>query len=717
MIGDNETSASATAAAEASVPATQADVEVQDNAKPHAFVARIAASRLRRDTLLETWKESVDFRVQAPYLPTSNGTKDATTDVVATSLRADMDQDRVAVAEDWSRTKQKTAQLMFQVPRVIAKAQHPDAEQGAPIFSAKLNQMLGDTGVKAAFMIDECLADVINAAGIMASVVTYENTTETKSVPDPAKVQELLAQGAQMPAIQQAVKDGTLPIAMVPQTDIIAQWYTLNRLSPSELLWPAEFKSSDWDKSPWLGYDSAMPTTEVLRKWGPDGSKKLPEGWKPSGSRPDTLADDLMTADQKPEFGSDYTKVSIIYYKGMHYRPDVKHPDCIYTMIFVEGCDQPVVDEPCKWQKWIEPTPAFEGHYVGITDFPIRVDTLVYVSDLATPPSDSEAGRPQVRQLMRFEEQQLKQRDHSIPVRWFDSNLVDEDVQEQLKNGTYQDWIPMNGPGDRAVGEVARANYPRENMEFERQASARLDRSWSMSNNQMGTMNSGRRSAKEAGIVADAADVRLEYEKNRVERFLLGNVRVLAGLMQMFETRTSYVQMVGEKNADRLMAFNNSMIANKYAFELIPDSSEHLDVETKINRALKTYNLMANSQGFNKSAMEKEILELMGYDPARFVAPPVEGKPDAPNLSFRFSGEDIASNPIALAVMIANGYKITPELLKTAQLIIESAHVPAPSHVKVGEPPATPDSPVTPPDANEPILKRSESGERLMGGV
>ena len=80
-----------------------------------AWPSRIAASVRKRDSLMTSWRENIGFRVQAPYGVTVSKHLDLNAQPIVQNAGTE-----VTVPEDWSRTKQKTAQLMFQVPRVVA---------------------------------------------------------------------------------------------------------------------------------------------------------------------------------------------------------------------------------------------------------------------------------------------------------------------------------------------------------------------------------------------------------------------------------------------------------------------------------------------------------------------------------------------------------------------------------------------------------------------
>lgn len=682
----------------------------------------ISAAESRRKDLVADWKENVAFRVMRPFSRIS-------------AADTQTPGDRVAVPEDWSRSKQKAAQLAYQIPRVVATAKRPEFETAAPIVTAAINDKLSRE-CRASYMIDECLSDVINASGLMVSIVGVDVRTEMQEheVPGEPVIDPMTGLAALDPVTGQPVLGP--PTTQTVEHQVSKRFYW-DRISTASFLWPREFSRSDWDKAPWLGYDFYLPLEEARRKYnlGPD--------FKSASKKPMLLADAVLSG-QEHSNPEDYVKVTQLFYYGSFYDPDIIHPDCIKTIVFVEGKEEPVVDEKVDWQMWVDPVapvpagpptpeqpqgtpaqPGIPGHYVGITKLPIRVGTLVYVSDLATPPSDSMVGRAQVREMSRSRSQMLRQRDHSIPIRWYDVNRIDPMVVEAIKAGTWQDIIPMDGPGDHAIGEVARANYPRENFQFSNIIGADLDRAWSLSNNQLGTTTDTERSATEVNVMSSANNTRLDYEKGRVNRYLVEGAQVLFQLMQRFMDETDYVRIVGKDGAERLVPVNQDTLAGEYAFDIKADSSERVDLTTRQANIVKVYNLLANSPSVNRSALEREIIELHGLDPKKIEAEPKEPAPDKPNVSYRFGGEDLL-NPLAVAILQKSGVNITPDEIKAAALMVKDAiaqmreaQLPPPAPPTGGGPPPGVVPPgqqppaVEPPETNDPILKRGESGTRL----
>jgi hypothetical protein len=682
------------------------------------------AARKQRKTLVdEPWRTNVNFRVQKPF--------GGATDEGAA-------QDRVAVPEDWARTRQKTAQLSFQVPKILASAKRPEFESAAPIVTAAINDKLQNE-CRASYVIDECLADVINAAGLMVAVVGIDIRSREVEVeiPNPSEIDPFT--GQPVPSM--------LPPKTEKVTQIVSKQYYLRRVSPGAFLWPAEFTGSDWDQAPWLAYDTWLPAADIKRQWG----EKIPKEWTGSSSSPLLLSRDVKepptTSTDDGDVpvegvdGAKYGRVTTLWYRASCFDETEPHPDALRTMIFVDGVPDPVFHDNTDWQVWVDeqpgtpegvgpdgqPTPAtppVPGHYLGLTKFPIRVGTLTYVSDLATPPSDSEAARPQVREMIRSRSQMIRQRDHSVPFRWYDVNRLDELTVARIQNGEWLDMIPVNGRGDGVIGEVARASYPRESFGFTNVIGSDLDRAWAMSGPSLGLAAGGDPSATEVNVTNNANAQRGDYEKARVSRFVAEVGEVLFSLMQRFMDETDYVTMVGADGAERLQPINASTLAGEYLFTFKADSSDRVDLTTKQNNLLKLYNLAANSPSLNRAAIEKDLVEVFGADPAKYVTQPKEKGPDPPNISYRFSGEDLL-NPMAVAVMLKSN-DIGPDDIKAAAMMIQdsiaqvqaaqpagqtSGQPAAPGAVPPGQQP--PD--VEPPQPNEPILKRLGDGTRMMG--
>lgn len=659
---------------------------------------RIEAWERRRVDLVRDAKENVNYRVCKPFSGDDGST------------------DRIALVEDWARTRQKVASLLFQLPEASLEPRHEMYKDATITYSAVLNDK-AQNEMDLQFELDEALQDTVNAAGIGAVLVSYTAYTR------PAMV------------------DGQ----MVQQP--ISKCYEANRLPLGMLLLPREWKKSNWDKAPWVGCDTWLPL-EKVRKLGWVNAE-----FKAQEEMPKDL---LMSADIEDKNGTtgaagDYVRVKQIWYRACHYSADAYHPDHIRRIVFVHGQEKPVVHEDFKWQQFIEPTagtpagpdqidpltqqpipgsgaPAImptPGYYIGMRKFPIRILTLGYVSDVAIPPSDSRVARSSVREGMRSRQQMLQQRDHNIPMRWANVNLLDQTTADNLRNGKWQSIHFINGIGDRAIGEVARAQFPRENFEFMRVFENDQDRAWALKS--PGALQQDDPSATEIKDVRATADEVLEYQRARVLRWVASIYEALGGLLQMFATDVDFIGVKGPDGVTRMQAWDRTKLPHQVIYKLRPDSSVRVDVNTKISNLLKLYNLAGKDPMLRRQYLLELIIILSGEDSSRLVQPPPPEKKEVPNISYRFSGDDTV-NPIVIATMLQAGVEITPEILKGAhQLIVDAGLQPTlvPSDQRVEAVPASaggtttalpspqPEHPGETPEQMTPIAKRANDGSRM----
>jgi hypothetical protein len=638
--------------------------------------ARIQPCVKMRDKRVTSWKDSVQSRIGKAF------------DVAPAD-------DTINVPADWSRTKNKIAQLFFQVPAIQARPLQPQFAGAAPAAASSLNWILRHD-VKAHVVMKEILSDVINAAGIGIAKIGYDAAMETTQVPakdmamyPPETHEQLIASGL---------------IEMVPQERTVYECYYASRVAPQFFLWPAEFTGSDFQECAWLGHEGWMPVAEAVRLgW-------VEEGFKSGSGDPDYLTDDKSDRKSDDEFVHFYE----IFERVSVYNPAEKNHDKLRRIVLVEGKDDaPAVDEDFKWQRYDDKT----RRYMGLRNFPLKVVTLTYVSDMALPPSDTEMGRPQVQELSALRSSGLQQRRHSKPVRWFDSNMVDEDVADQLRRGVWQDFIPMNGPGDNAIGEVARASYPRENHEYNNYIQADLDEVWSSGANQAGSFGQSGTTAEEVRTVQGNANLRLEYERGCVLRFFQEIAEGIFALMQLFQTNERYAETIGPDGAKALQTWDRNTIAGDFIFEIAPDAAQRVDIGARRTEIQKMFTLVRQDSMVNAEPLLREWFSLNGFDPATCVVKP-QPQPDKPNIGFSFKGEDLA-NPIAVAVMQKSGMQVTEDEITAAKKMIIDAGgnplPPAPQPPTSGAPgaPAAGPHEGTPPVV-EPITKRFESGESAI---
>lgn len=662
---------SAAPATPASTPASQA--------KPgKSYAARLKEqaekSRAERDKKVENeWKQNVQYRIGKPF-------------------KEESDEHRSSVPVDWSMTKSKEAGLFSQVPSVILVAKHDRFKPALPVFQKELNDVLTDQ-CKVGVAMEEVMADKINASGIAGVICGYMATFKTVEVPD----QDFSMFGAQAEMMLQAgLANGT--VKMLPSKKRVDCRFYTTRLSPSQLLWPLTFKGSDFDDADWVGYDGTCTWAEALREFGTDETR--PNGLKPELKEKvckGAEAAHTLSADSEAETveGDEMVSYTKLYYWAARQNPDELHLEKIRCVVWVNGIDAPVIDEDFKAQKWDEASESF----IGVTKFPLRIGTLTYISDMPAPPSDSEMGRPMTDEAMRSRSQMFLQRDRSYPARWINTNRVDPMIVDSLNRGEgYQRFIPVNGDGTTAIGEVARANYPTENWEFDRVHKQDLMDAWQVGPNQTGTFNTSGRTAAEANIVQGGFATRQAKERAKVSKFFCGIAEVIAGFMQMFYDGPKAAMTTGEDGKKRSdSAWDRKAVAGaKFAFTIREDSSVKLDSQQQLEQAIKVLNIGGKSGFLNVQHYIERIVLLSGEDPAKALTQPNPTPPEPPAVSLRAGGEDLADpivGPYLIALMQKGPNAVKKEDIEAAKALLVSSSSPQEPLSTLPQPSAAPATP------------------------
>lgn len=620
----------------AATPVSTTDTAAEK--RTQMWLGEVARTKAHRKELVPDWSISVDYRRGKPF-------------------SADSDNDRVQVPIDWAMTKAKQAQLFSAVPQLRLTHKSEAYKLSAPMFARKINDALGAARVGVA--MDEVLPDCINAAGVGAVLVSYDVLTEPRDIPT---VDQMTAA-----AYTQAGQE--VPVKTV--NVVLDSRMCVSRISPSDLLWDLSFTGSDFDDSAWLGYDG--------RKSWPDAMKsfKLDEAKKAEYITGDTRkANEQLSADptQATARKDDQVEFQELYYKRYLYHDDETSYTALQRLVFIKG--KLVIDEPWNGQKRID------RKLCGSRKFPIRVLTLTYLSDESIPPSDSAMGRPQVDEINEGRSQAILDRKRSTPLRWFDVNRVDPQIQTLLLRGTFQGIIPMNGDGNRAIGEVARAAYPQEDYAFANQAMTDIRQTWQVED----AVGAGPqiRSAEEARNRQSNFQTRIGYERARCAKFFVGIGEVVAGLLSLYGQFTPEELALLQK-----AGIVKEQLSDCYAFNVFVDSTLLLDAGQRIERLMSYLNMTVKSGFIDPTDVIIELTELHGIDPARVTKAPQPQGPEPMNVSLRLSGAADMNDVLVLAMLLQTGQGPKPESINAAKLLL--ANVPAqptPAAPPEGQPPA-----------------------------
>lgn len=653
LVNDSEPAADMTSTAQEvvaaqnapKVPEQQKDPAVQKRNKE--FRTRIDTCKTYRRKLVANWTVNIDYRRGKPFA-------------------SQTDEDTVAVNIDWGMTKAKQAGLFSQVPEVRLDHSPHTLAPWVTTYQQRINDILKSAGIEAT--MDEVLPDVINAAGIGVAIVSYEAITEDASVPvaDP------------MTAPTDSEVPAENPMMNIPR--VVAKRYVVSRVSPADFLWPVQFTGSNFDNAPWLGRSGRVTWAEAVIRWNlteQDKSKVLGEDKTQLDKLTHDVERDKVAADEMVGFDE-------VFYKDYQYDSNAKSYLTIHHLVFVNGKEDPVIDEPWKGQK------IDGGSVLGSLKIPIRVLSLTYISDDTIPPSDSAIGRPQVNEINKSRTQMIRQRERSLPVRWIDINRIDPAISQGLMRGTWQNFIPVQGDGQRAIGEVARATMPQENFAFDKIAKADLNEAWSVGPNQTGS-GAGVDTAAEAKTIQANFQTRIGRERAKVGSFFVSIAEVLGGLLCLFEDPAELGEGFDPK------------ISNGLQYSILADSTLLLDVNQKLERIDAFINKYAKSGWVNLESVMKEVALLSGLNPNVAIKAPTPKPPVEPNISLRLTGAEDMSNPLMLAFMLKSGQAPSAELIAQAKELIQLAVtlVPPAPPVPLGPdgqplPPGPPGPPMPP---------------------
>lgn len=606
------------------------DAKVKDKKRQTNFKTWIEVCKQYRRNLVKNWSINVDYRKGKPYASMS-------------------DDDQIAVNMDWALTKTKQAALFSQVPRAIV-SHNPDSVGAGPWlakFENKVNEKLVIGGIEAT--MDECMPDCINASGLGIALVSYESITEDKEVPSidmsmlPPEIQAMALQTGKINGID-------IPMETVPQT--LDKRYVVQRISPSDFLWPLGFTGSDFDRAPWLGRSGRIPWAEAARKYDlkeEDRDKYIGE----NRNLLDNLTRDLDRERAGPEETVEFDE--IFYWEHM-YDAAAKSYSTIHHMVYLFGKTEPVVDEAWKGQKIDEQS----GEVIGSRKTPLRVLTLSYVTDEPIPPSDSAIGRPQVNEINKSRTQVIKQRERNIPVRWVDINRVDPSITQSLMRGTWSHFIPVQGEGSRVIGEVAKSGHPVENPMFDQIAKNDLNEQWSIGPNQVGS-GMGVETKGESTEIATNFQTRVGRDRAKVASFFVGIAEVMGGLICLYEDPSIF----GE-------GFDPGF-SKALEFSILADSTVLVDATQRLAKLNAFMNEYAKSGFVSIEPCLREIATLTGLDPNVAIKAPDPKPPVEPNISLRLTGTEDMMNPLTLAFLIKSGQAPPPELIDQAKQLIQQA--------------------------------------------
>jgi hypothetical protein len=195
---------------------------------------------------------------------------------------------------------------------------------------------------------------------------------------------------------------------------------------------------------------------------------------------------------------------------------------------------------------------------------------------------------------------------------------------------------------------------------------------WAFGPNQLGQEAAESRSATEMSIAQRNASTRISAERRDAMAYFAGGATKLLSLLQLFQDREEFVEIVGDDGARRLEAWDRTKIASEYLLEVKADSSAQLDFAQERQDTLKLYELVARDPNVNRVEILHKVATAFDFDPQRLIVtqlPPKGPEPAGVSFSFKLEDLDIGNPnfPVVMFILQQNGYAFPPGLIQQMQ--------------------------------------------------
>jgi hypothetical protein len=564
---------------------------------------------------------------------------------------------------DFTNAERKKADLFYQSPEVTLQPTplmeqplqsgqvDPMTGQPVPMLDAQgqpvtmaaalqahqeiVNEKLGSDGVDALALMDTVLFDIEVPAGFGWTVMGYEAVTVPVEQADPIT--------GQMVSVPVPIHESCF-------------W---EPLSPKQILIPHNYRSTQYDKAPWLGHKFELPLTAGNRQ-----RFKLPEDFKGSKAG-NPLHFDHGTG-QTPATEDVFTGTKI-WAKSHLFRDDRPHPDHLTEIVIVDGIDAPVIEQDCPYQT-LDPNGGLTPD--SLLGFPIHGFTLRTMTDSAYVPSDSTMIRPLVNELNVFRTQMVQFRDASLLKFVYNMDTLPKDSVEKMVRAPIGGMVGVPGEAfvTEAIRELPHGSMPRESFTSNDYIDNDIARTTAIDAAGAGVQSTGSSTATEQQIVAANANARMDKERGRLLTQYIKAVTKFSTLLQRYLPVEQAAKIVGPQRAQYWDAWR-TQTPSTLAFTALPDSALRVDQAVDRKQAQELYSFLANDPFVNRQVLLEKLLRKFHLDPATIVRQPDPPKPEPPKLSFSFKGEDLVAPqaPIVLEIAAQLGLKVSPEMVMLSQ--------------------------------------------------
>lgn len=287
--------------------------------------------------------------------------------------------------------------------------------------------------------------------------------------------------------------------------------------------------------------------------------------------------------------------------------------------VFAEGCDSFLI-KPTKM-----PYPF--GHpFVMLRDYD--------VPDFFYPIGELEAIEPLQRELNETRSQMLNHRKRYSRKYLYKESAFDNAGRNALEDDTDNTLVPVvsDEPLSGVVAPFPAVINPPEFYEQSAMIIGDIDRISGVSEIQRGGTSEIRRTATEAGLIADASNARTADKLAMVELSLGEVARRLIMLAQQFMTGEQVARIIGKDGKAYWITFDRDYIAGEFDFEVFAGSTQPVNESFRRQSAMQLMDAMAPFASSGVIDMQKLAAHVLqnGFgirNPEQFMAPPPEAAP------------------------------------------------------------------------------------------
>jgi hypothetical protein len=559
----------------------------------------------------------------------------------------------VNCAKDFADVQRKIAALFFATPTV---ALIPDAGTPPPpllLHQELLNQILGPKRMNSKATAIAAIQDCLVALQPVPSEIGYTNVQVVmdRQVPvmDPMSGQ---------PVVDPMTGQPQLQVQPTPMT--VWEEFFWTKISPRAVLLPSEWRSTDYDDAPWIGYRWRKPQSEVRRHYS------LTEDTPLADESQDLPYFQPLNGQNGPDNSEPQCTGAKFWYRASVRDPNVLHPLVIREVVLIDGMDRPVVHQNLTCQTIGPDGRLTDDSLVG---YPLHPLALRDLTDAPYVAADCTITAPLTRELNKFRTQIIQRRDGSKLGVLVDSSRINPEVRQKIGQSDRPTMIPVE-PGaldagaDKIMAQVPALNLGRESylgqdyIERDRAQILGIDA------NQVGVSATSSRTATEITTVQRNADARFEQERARALEWWLAGVQKLSALILRYGDQVA-LDVLGPQRGQLWQQAKQQGIFGRYTFEIVVDSGNYTDVNERRRQTMQLYNMTAKDPATNHQELLLQIASEFGLDPSRWlVTKPPEQKPEPPTLSISVKPEDLdprlPSYVGTYAILTAGGVKGLP---------------------------------------------------------